>query len=123
MFVQRLVETQSGGVRWYGDLCNEVLVKVKIVHKAWVTVKCPRIRRVQGCMLDLHVLAAVGAVDDDVKNVVCMLACPGRLRTAASVASSLKHSAYMSHGCQSVFAQSAGVVIGLSVVVGSGGKG
>ena len=98
---------------------QRVLVIIKVVHKAWVTVKCPRIRHIKGGMLDLLVLAAVGAVvvDDDVENVVCMLACPGRLRTAASVASSLKRSPYALHGCHSVFAQIAGVLCGLSVVV------
>ena len=68
--------------------------------------------------------AAVGVVvDADVENVVCLLGCPGRLHTAASVASSLKRSAYMSHGCQSVFAQGALVVVSLSVVVGVVGRG
>ena len=60
---------------------------------------------------------------DDVDVVVWLQGCPGRLQTAASVASSLKRSAYMSHGCQSVFAQCAGVAVGLSVVVGVVGRG
>ena len=70
-----------------------------------------------GC-LELDVLLVVGSMcADDVENVVWLLACAGRLRTASSVASSLKRSPYALHGCHSVFAQIAGVLCGLSVVV------